>query len=690
MQLLNLQNRINELLSIFVAQVKGATAMGRTDINKVAETVLIPLFKEVYGYAELKNLNLVEGSNYPAVDLGDEKARVAIQVTSTSDSDKVKDTLSGFVKYKLYEKFDHLFIYILTEKQKTYTGRGYQDIIQNQFSFNKDTDIRDYRDLLAIISNLQADQLRRILSCLEGSIKTSYSNTPLRENVPYVGAEKFFVGREQEIKALDKLLLNQNRQNVVAISGMGGVGKTELAVQYAKRYLQLTASNAGGVCWVDAREGDIGSQILRFAHSHLDLNPPNDWDLSSKLSFCWHNWFSGDWLIVIDDVTDVDYNRQVQPYLPPKSKLFKVLLTSRVEIDTPVENLPIQTLCIEQALELLRLLIGSDRIDLELETAQEICDWLGYLPLGLELLGRYLRRDLGLSLHGMLALLKKQKLKSKAIREVEPRSPMTARYGVEAAFNLSWEKLSDAAKQLGCLLSLFALADIPWNLVEMVWNSLIGVEESDVDLFQETLQEARYELILFSFLQVVDSKKYRLHQLIREFLKVRREELEQDNFLKSHFVVMVTSLVGDLSGPLSYQKILELESAIPHLEEVAKDDNKDLQIYRSNEVVVAPFVGLGQFYRSQGLYSKAAQWLEQFLPLAEERFGAEHEVVFLGLNHLIATYFLQGRYSEAETLSQRFLNSSTAKDRHSVAAILGNLAGIYQGQGRYREAESFV
>ncbi len=99
--------------------------MTRTDINKVAETLLIPLFSEVYGYTHLQNLNYTEGSNYPGIDLGDETARVAFQITSTSNSEKIKKTLRKFVEYKLYEKYDSLIIYILTEKQQSYSGKGY-------------------------------------------------------------------------------------------------------------------------------------------------------------------------------------------------------------------------------------------------------------------------------------------------------------------------------------------------------------------------------------------------------------------------------------------------------------------------------------------------------------------------------------------------------------------------------------
>lgn len=110
------QKRINDLMSLFVTQIKGCTAMGQTDLNKVAENILIPIIAEVYGYRNLENFNFTKGSNFPSVDLGDETAKVVFQITATPTLDKVKDTLRKFIEHKdkLYEKYDKLIIYILT------------------------------------------------------------------------------------------------------------------------------------------------------------------------------------------------------------------------------------------------------------------------------------------------------------------------------------------------------------------------------------------------------------------------------------------------------------------------------------------------------------------------------------------------------------------------------------------------
>lgn len=168
MKALEARNRINSLMAQFVAEVKGATAMGQTDINHVAETVLIPLFQEVYDLKHLKDLNL-ERANYPGVDLGDAKKRVAIQITSTNDVAKVKKTLDRFMAHKLYEKYDRVIVYILTDKQSSYSGRGFDGIIGANFAFDKDDDIQDHTDILSIISRWQLPRLQRVLAILEAN-----------------------------------------------------------------------------------------------------------------------------------------------------------------------------------------------------------------------------------------------------------------------------------------------------------------------------------------------------------------------------------------------------------------------------------------------------------------------------------------------------------------------------------------
>ena len=170
MKLLEYQNKINEFMAAFVAQIRGATAMRRTDIKLVSETILIPILGEVYGFRNLRNLNYRE-DNYPGVDLGDDKARVAIQVTSTANIEKVKDTLIKFLDYNLNEKYDRVIIYILTEKQKSYSKNAFAEILSDNFSFNPQRDIIDYTDILREVSFFTVTKAKNLLDILDVNFK---------------------------------------------------------------------------------------------------------------------------------------------------------------------------------------------------------------------------------------------------------------------------------------------------------------------------------------------------------------------------------------------------------------------------------------------------------------------------------------------------------------------------------------
>ena len=232
MNLKKYRDKINEMMSRFVAQVEGSIAMDMLDINRVSEDVLIPLFSEVYGHTGLKNLNVSEGSNFPAIDLGDEKARTAYQITSTSDSGKIKDTLRKFVAHRLYERYDRLIIYILTMKQDAYRVR-FDEIIPEEFSFDKDKDILDYRDLLREISGFPLEKTRRVANILEQHfVERREDDKPqnILDWLEYVnnlwGEESGTIKINRE-KLRDDLSSFALRGNGVVI-GSPGVGKTYL------------------------------------------------------------------------------------------------------------------------------------------------------------------------------------------------------------------------------------------------------------------------------------------------------------------------------------------------------------------------------------------------------------------------------------------------------------------------------
>jgi hypothetical protein len=135
---------------------------------------------------------------------------------------------------------------------------------------------------------------------------------------------------------------------------------------------------------------------------------------------------------------------------------------------------------------LLGLLAGTERVEAEIAIARAICQWLGYLPLGLELVGRYLARKPDLSLAAMLKRLQVKRLEQQALKKPKSEADMTAQMGVADAFDLSWRELPSLAQMVGCFLSIFDVVPIPWNLVE----------ECFPNHEEEELEEARDDFLL--------------------------------------------------------------------------------------------------------------------------------------------------------------------------------------------------
>ena len=267
---------------------------------------------------------------------------------------------------------------------------------------------------------------------------TSETKPQFSENIPenfsYRRGAKKFVGREKVIETLYKQLQLSERIAITSVTGMGGIGKTELALQYAHFHL-IQKTYKGGICWLDCRGENVGIQITSFATSRFSLQIPKEEDLQTRIEFCWRNWSPGDVLIIFDDVVDYE---DVVNCLPPKELRFKVLITTRQKwLTQSFERLELKVLDKDSALELLMSYVEHSRIEAEQKEAEGLCEDLGFLPLGLELVARYLERKPNLSLAKTRERLG---LKHKSLERFS--KDMTGQRGVVAAFELSWNELA--------------------------------------------------------------------------------------------------------------------------------------------------------------------------------------------------------------------------------------------------------
>jgi tetratricopeptide (TPR) repeat protein len=491
------------------------------------------------------------------------------------------------------------------------------------------------------------------------------------------------LGRDRALAELHEALQQTDRVAITAIAGMGGIGKTELAIQYARRH---GTSYPGGVCWLRAREGSLEAQLLQKVELDLGLSVPQalqgrSLSLAAQVQWCWRNWQpAGCVLVVLDDVTTLLDCRAVLP----TDQRFRVVLTTRQRgLDASFFELSLDVLEKEDAIALLQTLIGEARVARMPVEAEQLCEWLGYLPLGLELVGRYLANDRALSLREMRERLKAQSIQDPAA-ERTPTYDMTAQWGVKAAFELTWQTLDAETAAVAMLLSLFAADVVLWFLVEWMMQQVRGEEY--------TAAAARRELDNRYLIQPVeaeagdDSAAYKLHPLIREFLQTKLAAFAESDPLRQAFMAVLIGIAQQMPQLPTVDFIAAFDVVRPHLEEVTQGMRDRL----SDDDLPWAFVGLARFYEGQGLYALAEPWYADCLTATREQLGADHPAVATSLNNLAALYDSQGRYAEAEPLFVEALalrKRLLGADHPDVATSLNNLAYLYNSQGRYAEAE---
>jgi tetratricopeptide (TPR) repeat protein len=486
-----------------------------------------------------------------------------------------------------------------------------------------------------------------------------------------------FRGREDDWDKLHNALQQTEGVAITALQGMGGVGKTELALQYATAKLREGAY-PGGVCWLRAREQEIGTQITQYFQAQLGLSLPEGLDLTTQVGYCWGHWREGEVLVVVDDVAYqqvAEYDQAIKPYLPTDPR-FRVVVTTRQDLGASFRTVRLGVLAEGAALEVLRDLAGASRIDSQIAEANQLCKWLGYLPLGLELVGRYLANKPDLSLAETLRRLESQRLAARALNR--PEEVMTATHeSIAAAFELSWNDLTAAQRQLGERLSLFALAPIPWRLVEAMQP------EADA----EDLENDRDTLVKRNLLNRAGDGSYQLHSLIREFFAAKREQATDANDLTRAHCAVLVQVAQRIPLTAPQAEYLALAPVVPHLVDMVNHQMAAV----SDEAVLSLANGLVKFYTGQGLYAEDMHWAERCKKQVEARLGPDHPATAASLNNLAGLYYSMGRYSEAEPLlDEKSLEITEAKlgaDHPATAASLNNLAGLYHSMGRYSDAE---
>jgi tetratricopeptide (TPR) repeat protein len=547
------------------------------------------------------------------------------------------------------------------------------------------TDAKPITDCLnrdAAFADIAAGIRRAIGDLSFIAISTSRTALPAIWNIPY-RRNPFFIGRDEILSDLHAQLQSGQAtalsQSPHAISGLGGIGKTQIATEYAYRYHQ----EYDAVFWARAESKEVLSSSYDTIAELLHLPERNQ--KQEMIIQAVKTWLQthGKWLLILDNVDDL---AMVQSFVPPTQGGHMLLTTRALAMGGFALNMNVDEFDDEQgALFLLRraTIIGP-KVSLEqasIENRQlstRITHELGGLPLALDQAGAYLE-ETGMSLEQYVQVyqLRRTDLLKKRGGFV-PDHPET----VATTWSLSFRGVKEKSLAAAELLQFCAYLapDAIDEEIIIQGASFLGPVLSPVaaDLF--LLNQAIEVLRAYSLVRR-DSKASTLsiHRLVQAVL--------HDDIAPETATQWKQRAVSAISTSLpKIEQWNTWEARLPHAL-ICVDWIKQEQMTSPSAVHLLKLTGL--YLSTRARYAQAQSLLEQALIIDEQVGGPEQIAVAIDLNNLGSLYWEQGKYEEAESSLTRAMTIWKQQDQEhpGAAECFNNLACVYQTMGRYKEAE---
>lgn len=578
---------------------------------------------------------------------------------------------------------------------------------------------------LAFQLNLSEAETRQLLEASLTGISTHWSVFSRRN--------PFFTGREHLLRQLHEQLSSGKDVALTpssALYGLGGIGKTQTALEYAYRYAQ----HYSAVFWIDA-EGDenIHASFLRIANQ-LGLAVSQMAETLQVISAV-QRWLASHhgWLLIWDNVEDLEL---VQRWLPPTRQGALLFTTRRQALGALAQGIELSTMTEEEGVLLLlrRAKVlppeASDEHVHQLRhrqtptflAAQALVAALGGLPLALDQAGAYVeetpcrleeywelyqvRRAELLKRRGDTALDHPASVVttwSLAFEQVARTNAAAADLLRVCAFlyaeAIPEELFRDGAAALGEQLGLVA-ADV--FLLHDVFRAVSAYSLVKRNLGEHTLSIHRLvQAVLWEEMGDQERQVWQrraIRALDTAFPEIIPENWKQCERFLPHLLACVATLPEDVLDP---DLAVVLRKTADYLRGRARFKQAEPLYQRALHIeeqlwgpehprLAAPLYGLALLLYEQGRYVQAEPLARRALCIWEHALPPEKPDLAHPLIGLAAVLFGQGKYAQVETLCQRALRlreQALGSEHSQLISPLTDLAEAYNEQGNYAQAE---
>jgi tetratricopeptide (TPR) repeat protein len=503
-------------------------------------------------------------------------------------------------------------------------------------------------------------------------------------NVPYP-RNSFFIGRDEllarlhtQLQAGQATALSQPQ----AIIGLGGIGKTQLAVEYAYRFHQ----DYQVVLWARAEstEALTSSYVTIASLLNLPEQEAQEQEITVQAVKTWLQTHS-EWLLILDNADDLSL---VPTFLPPVLGGHLLLTTRAFSVGHLASRLEVDTLSAEQgAMFLVRRasLIAPDATleqaspqqrDLAIQVSQE----LGGLPLALDQAGAYLEAT-GTALSAYQQIYQRHRTALLAQHRAEGADHPEP---VASTWSLSFARVEEtdpAAADLLRLCAYLAPDAIPEEILAQGAAHLgpvLGPVAFDPFLLGQAIEALRaYSLVgRDPSLQTLS-----VHRLVQAVVRDALDAADRQRWAERAIRAVHAAL-----PPVEHANWPAWERLLAHAQACAAwMDPQEIHLQEAAEVLQMT----GLYLTERARYSEAEPLLERAYQMSEQEQGAEHLDTARDASTLAYLYRVQGEYEQAEPLLVRALviyEQQLGPEHPLTQIIRGNYSALLRAMGRDEEA----
>jgi tetratricopeptide (TPR) repeat protein len=500
----------------------------------------------------------------------------------------------------------------------------------------------------------------------------------------------FFTGRTELLTTLHEQL-NKDRSTALtqsqALTGLGGIGKTQTALEYAYRY----RDTYNAVFWVRAASREtLIADFVSLAHL-LDL-PGRDASDQMLVVAAVKRWLEQheSWLLILDNADELHV---LTDFLPGEGAGHLLLTTRAQATGSIATSLSVEKMETRESMLLFlrraKLLAADEPLDntsrITRAQVQRIVHELDGLPLALDQAGAYIE-EVGCSLAEYLAVYERRRLD--LLKRQSKLASSDYPYTVASTWSISFEQVEQECPAAAELLRLCAFLDpdaIPEAIIRegsTFLGSILASLATDPLLLNEAIQTLRrYSLIK----RDPEAKVLNMHRLVQVVLKDGLDEQTKQQWAER------TILAVNAAFPeASFANWSRCELYLPHVHACV---GLIEEYHVSFPQAVRLLHQAGIYVRDRGLYDQAESLLQRSLEMSKQVSGPEHPDTAQLLNDLGWLYYHQGKYDQAETLYKRALDirKRVLGDlHHDTATTLNDLGLLYENQGKYEQAEPLL